>query len=179
MKLREIIMADLVHSGNDYSSKRIIKAYWKFPTFRVICWLRICQYFKEIGGVFRFVYPVVYFKLKYLKNKYGVDVNVSTPTGPGLTIVHGGAVYLNAECIGKNCTFFQGVTLGARSREDKRRPIIEDCVTVYTGAVVAGNVTLHKGCVVAANSVVIEDVPEYTLVSGVPAKVIKRISSNN
>ena len=177
MKLREVISEDLIHSGIDCTGRGILKAYWKYTTFRVVYWLRVCQRCKEMGGVLNFVFLIAYMKLKRLKNIYGVDVSVSTPTGPGLAIMHGGTVYLNAEKIGRNCTFFQGVTLGAKSLKDKRRPVLEDDVTVYTGAVVVGNITLHKGCVVAANSVVIEDVPEYALVSGVPAKVVGRIES--
>lgn len=52
-------------------------------------------------------------------------------------------------------------------------PIVEDDVTVYTGAVVAGNITLHKGCTIAANAYVGHDVNENQLVAGVPAKHIK------
>lgn len=37
------------------------------------------------------------------------------------------------------------------------------------------NVTIGKGCIIAANAVVTKDVPEYSVVAGVPAKVIKTI----
>ncbi|MCC8060604.1 MAG: hypothetical protein LIO81_07205 [Clostridiales bacterium] len=54
------------------------------------------------------------------------------------------------------------------------KPIIEDNVTVYTGAVIVGNVTVHSGAVIAANCVVTHDVPADTLVAGVPGRVIKQ-----
>lgn len=65
--------------------------------------------------------------------------------------------------------------LGTRAKNESGRPIVEDNVTVYTGAVIVGSITLHEGCVVGANSVVTHDVPAYTLVAGAPAKIVKMI----
>ncbi|MGL1862856.1 MAG: acyltransferase [Pseudodesulfovibrio sp.] len=51
---------------------------------------------------------------------------------------------------------------------------IEDDVWIASNVVVSGGVTLGKGCVVAAGSVVTRDVEPYAVVAGVPAKIIKR-----
>lgn len=40
-------------------------------------------------------------------------------------------------------------------------------------AVIVGNVSIGKHCVVGANSVVTKDIPDYCVVAGVPAKIIK------
>lgn len=53
--------------------------------------------------------------------------------------------------------------------------IIEDDAWVATRAMILKGVRIGKGAVVAAGSVVTKDVPDYTLVGGVPAKVIKKI----
>ena len=37
------------------------------------------------------------------------------------------------------------------------------------------NITIGKGCIIAANAVVTKDIPEYSIAAGVPAKVIKTI----
>lgn len=37
------------------------------------------------------------------------------------------------------------------------------------------NVTIGKGCIIAANAVVTKDIPEFSVAAGVPAKVIKTI----
>ena len=37
------------------------------------------------------------------------------------------------------------------------------------------NVTIGKGCIIAANAVVTKDIPEYSVAAGIPAKVIKTI----
>ena len=50
--------------------------------------------------------------------------------------------------------------------------ILEDYVFVGTRAVILQGVKLGKGCVVASGAVVTKSFPEYSVVAGVPAKVI-------
>jgi acetyltransferase-like isoleucine patch superfamily enzyme len=51
--------------------------------------------------------------------------------------------------------------------------IIEDDVWIGYGAVITKGVHIGKGAIVGANAVVTKDVPEFAIVGGVPAKVIK------
>lgn len=51
--------------------------------------------------------------------------------------------------------------------------IIDDDVWIGYGATILSGVHIHKGAVVAARSLVVKDVPEYAIVGGNPAKVIK------
>ena len=50
----------------------------------------------------------------------------------------------------------------------------EDC-WIGTGAIIYPGVTVGKCAVVSAGAVVTKDVPDYTIVGGVPAKIIKKI----
>jgi acetyltransferase-like isoleucine patch superfamily enzyme len=50
--------------------------------------------------------------------------------------------------------------------------VIQDDVWVGTGAIILKGVTIGMGAVVAAGAVVTKDVPPYSIVGGVPAKVI-------
>lgn len=60
-----------------------------------------------------------------------------------------------------------------------RKPVyISDDVWVGCGVRIMPGVTIGRRCVVAAGSVVTQDIPSGTLVGGVPAKVIKVISKN-
>lgn len=52
---------------------------------------------------------------------------------------------------------------------------IEDNVWIATRSTILKGVTIGEGAVVAAGSVVVKDVPPYTVVGGVPAKVIKHL----
>lgn len=71
--------------------------------------------------------------------------------------------------IGKNCTIFQGVTLG---QNRGRYPILGDNVIVYAGAKIVGDVYIGKNSIIGANAVVVKSVPDNAIVGGVPAKVI-------
>lgn len=51
-------------------------------------------------------------------------------------------------------------------------PVIEDDVWIGANAFVKQGVIISKGAVVAAGAVVVKDVPPYTIVGGVPAKII-------
>lgn len=64
---------------------------------------------------------------------------------------------------------------GSRFRRTRRKGtiIIQNDVWVGHGATIMNGVTLHNGCVVAANSVVTKDVPPYAIAGGNPARVLK------
>ena len=55
--------------------------------------------------------------------------------------------------------------------------IIGDEVWIGARSIVTKGVTIGKGSIVAAGSVVVKDVPPYTLVGGNPAKAIKTVAS--
>lgn len=52
--------------------------------------------------------------------------------------------------------------------------LIKEGAWIGTNSVIVGNLTIGKGSVIGANSVVTKDVPDYTVVAGVPAKIIKK-----
>lgn len=58
----------------------------------------------------------------------------------------------------------------------KRKPIvIENNVWIASKATILKGVTVGEGSVIAAGAVVATNVPPYTVVAGIPAKVIKKI----
>jgi acetyltransferase-like isoleucine patch superfamily enzyme len=88
--------------------------------------------------------------------------------------------------IGNNCRIAPEVylmdgdfhSIGNRLDPGKSSNItIEDDAWIATRAMIMKGVTVGRGAVVAAGSVVTKDVEPYTLVGGVPAKFIKTISS--
>ncbi|QHT72144.1 acyltransferase [Rhodocytophaga rosea] len=86
--------------------------------------------------------------------------------------------------IGKYCQIANQVIImdndfhGVENRDTPEIPqpiIIEDNVWLATRCMILKGVTIGKGAVVAAGAVVTKDVPPYTLVGGVPAKIIRTI----
>ncbi len=57
--------------------------------------------------------------------------------------------------------------------ETRKGIIIEDDVWIAAGATILDGVKIKKGAIIAAGAVVTKDVPEYHIVAGVPARIIK------
>jgi len=92
----------------------------------------------------------------------------------GLRIPHISGVIINALHLGKNCIINCGVVIGNKLSQENRA-YIGDNVYVSLGCKIIGKVTIGEGSIIAPNAVVVKDVPPYTIVGGVPAKVIKEI----
>lgn len=146
----------------------IIKAFFKRAMFRYIFWLRLCHHLKQNKWAKYLLAPLPVFMLNHLSYKYGIFVDSNIEIGPGLKIIHGGCLYLNAKKIGNNFTVYQGVTLGATP--GKGVPTVGNNVTVFAGAKVLGEIQLNDECMIAANAVVTKDVPEGAIMMGIPAK---------
>jgi serine O-acetyltransferase len=106
---------------------------------------------------------------------FGLEVPCTLEIGPGLVIPHTVGTILGAGHIGANVTIYQQVTLGAKTADFQydpaKRPHVCDGVMITAGAKVIGPVRLGTGCVIGANAVVLEDVPDGALAAGVPAVV--------
>ena len=117
-----------------------------------------------------------YYKLKLtrLGGKYSISINPNT-CGYGLRIMHlsgGGGVRLGAARVGNYCGFNAGVLIGTNGSLDAR-PSLGDHVAFGPGAKAFGKISIGNNVFVAANAVVVKDVPPDSIVGGVPAKVIK------
>lgn len=75
--------------------------------------------------------------------------------------------------MGNYCGANVGVVIGNNHTLDER-PVIGDYVGFSIGSKAYGNIRIGSHVVVAPNSVVIKDVPDHCVVSGVPAKIIKQ-----
>jgi serine O-acetyltransferase len=105
---------------------------------------------------------------------FGLEVPARLQIGPGLVVPHTVGTILGAGHIGENVTIYQQVTLGAKladfEYDETQRPHVEDGALITAGAKVIGPVRIGRGAVVGANAVVLEDVPDYHLAVGVPAR---------
>ncbi len=59
-----------------------------------------------------------------------------------------------------------------------RKIVIGNDTWIGANVVILPNITIGKYCVVGAGAVVTHDVPDYSIVAGVPARIIKKIDTN-
>lgn len=79
---------------------------------------------------------------------------------------------LNAKHLGNYCGINAGVLLGNNETQDNI-PWIGDYVALGPGVKVIGKVNIGDNVFVAANAVVVKDIPNNSIAGGVPAKVLK------
>lgn len=109
---------------------------------------------------------------------FSCDIAYQVDVPSSLKLPHQGlgVVIHPAVKIGENCVIYQHVTLGADGKKGHEAPVIGNNVMIGAGAILLGNIRVGDNAIIAANSVVLHDVPEGAMVAGVPAK-IKTIKS--
>ena len=106
----------------------------------------------------------------------GIEIHPGAKIGKGFFIDHGSGVVIGETTeIGDNCLIYQGVTLGGTGKEKgKRHPTLGNNVMVGSGARVLGPFKVGDNAKIAANAVVLEEVPPNCTAVGVPARIVKR-----
>lgn len=96
-------------------------------------------------------------------------------------IVHCDAEFGSNILIARNVSFIGrddhktnllGKTIWDSPRGDSFKTFVQDDVWIGHGAIILAGVTIGRGAVIAAGSLVVNDVQPYSIVGGVPAKII-------
>lgn len=105
----------------------------------------------------------------------GIEIHPGAKIGKGLLIDHGSGVVIGETAeIGDYCLLYQGCTLGGTGKESgKRHPTLGNGVMVGCGAKVLGPFKVGDGAKIAANAVVLSEVPPGATAVGVPARIVR------
>ena len=109
------------------------------------------------------------------RRRTGIEIHPGATIGKRLVIDHGMGIVIGETAeIGDDCLIFHGVTLGGTGKEiGKRHPTIGNNVLIGTGAKVLGPFRVGDNSRIAANSVVLSEVPDNSTAVGVPAKIVR------
>lgn len=100
------------------------------------------------------------------------EIAAEARIGGGLYVPHPFGIVIGNGCvIGDNVTVLQNVTLGRRDPVGGGVPIVEDGAMLGAGAVILGAVTIGAGAKIAANALVLDDVPDGGIAIGNPARI--------
>ena len=105
----------------------------------------------------------------------GIEIHPGARIGRRLVIDHGMGIVIGETAeIGDDCLLYHGVTLGGTGKDQgKRHPTIGNNVMVSSGAKVLGPFKVGDNSRIAANAVVLTEIPPNATAVGVPARVVR------
>lgn len=112
---------------------------------------------------------------QHSRKKTGIEIHPGAQIGKRLVIDHGmGIVIGETAIVGDDCLLYQGVTLGGSGKEKgKRHPTLGNNVMVGAGAKILGSFRIGDHSRIAANAVVLNEIPDHATAVGVPARVVR------
>jgi serine O-acetyltransferase len=155
----------------DPAAKSLIEVVLLYPSCRAMLDYRVAHWFYKNG---------FYFLSRWIsqnsRHRTGIEIHPGAKIGKGFFIDHGDGVVIGETTeIGDNCMVYQGVTLGGTGKhKGKRHPTLGNNVMVGAGARVLGPFKIGDNSKIAANAVVLEEVPPNCTAVGVPARIVKR-----
>ena len=163
--------------NRDPAAKSILSIILTYPGVKAVFFHQISNFFYIAG--FDIVSRIVSQTVRFFT---GIEIHPGAKIGKNLFIDHGmGVVIGETSEIGDNVTIYHAVTLGGISpsinsenqRNEKRHPTVGNDVVIGSGAQIIGPIKIGNCARVAANAVVVNNVPENSTMVGIPAKAVK------
>ena len=109
------------------------------------------------------------------RKRTGIEIHPGATIGKRLVIDHGMGIVIGETAeVGDDVLLYQGVTLGGTGKDTgKRHPTIGNNVLIGSGAKVLGPLKVGDNSRIAANAVVLKEVPPNSTAVGVPARIVK------
>jgi serine O-acetyltransferase len=147
-------------------------AVWAIGCYRLGNWLYVAKPFLLIRIPLK---VVSYFANKWCEVFMEMCIDPQATIGPGLHIGHIGGVHINPGAVlGSNCSLAHRVTIGASAMGRQGSPVLGDDIFIGTGAALIGKIKVGNGAKIAANTLVMSNIPAGATVMGVPGRIIMR-----
>ena len=180
-----IRMNDFLESikSRDPAAKSVLSIVLTYPGVKAVFFHKFAHLFHVAG--FDLIARIISQTIRFFT---GIEIHPGAKIGKNLFIDHGmGVVIGETSEIGDNVTIYHAVTLGGsspsidseRQRHEKRHPTIGNDVVIGSGAQIIGPVNVGNSARIAANAVVVKDVPENATMVGIPAKAVKLENKGN
>jgi serine O-acetyltransferase len=147
-------------------------AVWAIACYRLANWLQVSR----PTALVRVPLKVVsYAANKWCEVVMEMCIDAQATIGPGLYIGHIGGVHINPQAVlGRNCDVAHRVTIGTSAMGREGSPVVGDDVYIGTGATLVGKIKIGNGVKIAANTLVMSNVPAGATVMGVPGRIVMR-----
>jgi serine O-acetyltransferase len=147
-------------------------AIWAIACYRFGNWLNVTKPFILVRIPLKLISLFTY---KFCEVFMEMRIDPAATIGEGFYIAHIGGVHINPQAvIGKNCDLAHRVTIGTSAMGRPGVPVLGDNVYVGTGAALVGKIKIGNGARIAANTLVMTNVPDGATVMGVPGRIVMR-----
>jgi serine O-acetyltransferase len=153
----------------DPAAHNIIEVLTSYPGIQAVLIYRVAHFLWKMG------LPFIPRYLSHIALQMtGIDIHPGATIGSQFFIDHGQGVVIGETAeIGDNVTLYQGVTLGGTSLDAKKRhPTLGNNIIAGAGAKILGPITIGNNVRIGANSVVTKDIPDNSVVVGVPGRIV-------
>jgi serine O-acetyltransferase len=171
-QILDFFVSDVKAAFNkDPAAHSLIEVLTSYPGLKAILIYRIAHLLWELNMPF-----IPRYLSEVGRELTGVEIHPGAEIGSDFFIDHGSGVVIGETSeIGNNVTMYQGVVLGGVSTDPvKRHPTVGNNVVIGTGAKLLGAIKIGDNVKIGANSVVVNDVPDNSVVVGVPGRIISR-----
>ena len=167
MRLKETIEA---YRRNDPAARSGWEVFWLYNGLHATMYYRVAHWLYEHR--LRFLGRWV---SQFARRRTGIEIHPAAKIGRRLVIDHGTGIVIGATTeIGDDCLLYHGVTLGGTGKDHgKRHPTLGNNVMVSAGAKVLGPFKVGDNSRIAANAVVLSEIPPEATAVGVPARVVR------
>lgn len=165
--LRETIQA---YMARDPAARSPFEVYMLYPGIKAVRSHRRAHWFYEHK-----MYFIARLISQISRRRTGIEIHPGAKIGKRLVIDHGMGIVIGETAeLGDDCLIYHGVTLGGTGKDTgKRHPTIGNNVLISAGAKVLGPFKVGDNSRIAANAVVLSEVPADSTAVGIPAKIVR------
>lgn len=159
--IKQYISSDTYRYLGNFRLKNILNLYFRNRFFRYIFWFRCSKSSNYLLSSFAKIMK------SGLSKKTGIQISSSVKIGYGLYIPHGYVVINGTAEIGDNCNICQFTTIGSVK---KSAATLGDNVYISPNVCIVENISIESNVVIGSGSVILKNIPEGTVVAGVPGR---------
>lgn len=166
-RLSELLSA---YQRRDPAARSKLEVFLLYPGVHAVIYYRVAHFFYQKGFFF-----LARWVSQHARKKTGIEIHPGATIGRRLVIDHGMGIVIGETAeIGDDCLLYQCVTLGGTGKDKgKRHPTLGNNVMVGSGAKILGPFRVGDHSRIAANAVVLDEVPSNSTAVGVPAQVVR------
>jgi len=154
---------------NDVTLLRAMKCVFLKLSFQAVILFRFACVLRKV----KILTPVALF-IDYISTILtSCHISSTAKIGPGFCLPHASGVVIGEGVeLGRDCTVYQGVTIGRKTYDIDAYPQLGDKVVIYSGSCVIGDIHIGNNVIIGTNSTVLKNVLSDHIVAGSPAKVV-------